>query len=350
MSDAHSKPSRLRKWPVPLRSKLLSSLVLSAHRHNGGEQRHDTRPWCQRSDGRQVEWHFRDRKLLHDRGTRCLHQPLQAQAHDEVQLLHLDSATGGTFAVSFGGEKTAQISANPKPTNAQLATALEKLGAVGDVEVTSSSSDVYSVTFRSAEGDLPAMRLDTSQLAGSASVTACDEHRDQTIQTKATAGTFTLSFHGQTTGALPHDVDTALTAELTKLADIHAARVSDRACSGAGECSWRITLLSYEGALEALYPEGQLLKCPTVRQTQCITQKAWCAPGTAAGKHGLHFVARLKGPAQVPADVTHISKYSQRHEVTAVDETTDVLTVTSHTFRDGNQVMLQGDRLTVYSS
>ena len=89
---------------------------------------------------------------------------------NEIQVLEFEGATGGTFTLSFGGQTTAPI-----PFNAydyQIANALQSLSNIGSLSVgvkSKTSNEVQVVT-----------------LTG-----------------EPTDGTFTLTFDGQTTGAIP---------------------------------------------------------------------------------------------------------------------------------------------------
>jgi hypothetical protein len=251
---------------------------------------------------------------------------------DEVQVVatgcSAGAINGGTFTVSFGGETSQPIKWDA--TNAVVEAELEKLGSVGDVGVTSASNLVggvggkaYAVTFKSNEGDLGAVTANGALLTSdagaatttSATVTQCTKYKMQDITSADTAaglgGTFTLSFHGVSTAQMQFDVSGAdMKTELQKLADIHVATVVRGGASGNGY-TWTVTLVAYEGSLERLYPEVQMLTgtAPT------LTVKAMCPIynvgasnfPTVAGTHGLHFVARLKGPATVAADVSFIS-------------------------------------------
>jgi hypothetical protein len=72
---------------------------------------------------------------------------------NEVQLVTLTAATGGTFTLSFGGQTTAAIAFDA--TAADVEEALEALSTIGDgnVSVTGSAGGPYTVTFQNALGN-----------------------------------------------------------------------------------------------------------------------------------------------------------------------------------------------------
>jgi hypothetical protein len=249
---------------------------------------------------------------------------------DEIQVISTSANSGtlvgGTFTVSFGSQTTVPLDYNIG--SPELEAKLQALTSVGDVEVGTKQDNgvgfAYAVTFKSNEGDLPAMTANGALLTSdngaavtSAAVTSCEEHKVQEITTvdaanqEAVKGTFSLAFHGERTAEMAFNIDdNAMATELEKLADIHAVAVSKQV-AGRG-FTWTITMVAYEGSLEALYPEVQLLTTVapeiTVKAVCPTYQDGGLSIATAAGKRGLNFVARLKGPAAVPADVTFISQ------------------------------------------
>lgn len=113
-------------------------------------------------------------------------------AVDEVQTLTLDSATAGSFSLSFNGETTAFLAHDVSAVD--LATALEGLSGIGSGNVAvTGDSGTYTITF---QGDL--IGTDVSELVLTTYDTAYDG------ETPVIAGTTeigTLTFAADTTDA-----------------------------------------------------------------------------------------------------------------------------------------------------
>jgi VCBS repeat-containing protein len=139
---------------------------------------------------------------------------------NEVQVLEASGATSGTFTLTFAGETTAPIMYNASAAAIQVA--LENLSnvGVGDVQVTGgpiNTTDV-TVTFMGGLGlqNVPTIVADTSNLNDaelSISTTTIAEPGVNEVQTLTptgvTAGTFTLTFNGQTTAPIDWDASAA---------------------------------------------------------------------------------------------------------------------------------------------
>lgn len=134
---------------------------------------------------------------------------------NEVQLLTV-TATGGTFTISFDGQTTTALAYNADAATVELA--LEALSniAVGEASCSGALSTGMEVTFTGqwAEENVPAMTCNSAALTGTATpatqtagVAAVDEI--QTITVDATGGDFTVTFLGQTTGAIAFDANAA---------------------------------------------------------------------------------------------------------------------------------------------
>jgi flagellar capping protein FliD len=136
----------------------------------------------------------------------------------EVQTLTPDAAaTGGTFTLSFGGQTTAALAYNASIADIQTAlNALSTVAVAGGVTVAGNALDAsgpMTVTFAASAGDVGMVSIDTGSLTGPTAVTV--QETTPGANTPATGGTFTLSFGGQTTGALANnasisDIQTAL--------------------------------------------------------------------------------------------------------------------------------------------
>lgn len=127
----------------------------------------------------------------------------QATATDEVQLVTVTGATGGTFTLTYDGEETDAIAYNA--TAATVQAELEQLPnlAVGDVVVTGNAGGPYTVTFGGelADTNVAAITSDVTELDGTNEV--------QTVTVDATAGNFTITYSGQTTGSLAFNASAA---------------------------------------------------------------------------------------------------------------------------------------------
>lgn len=153
-------------------------------------------------------------------------------AVNEVQTLSISgAASGGSFTLTFDGEESAAIDYNASA--ATIEGVLDSMGSVGNGNVSCAGGAVGSadVTFTFsgdfAGVDVPLLTADTTNLLG-ADVTlsvvtltegnaGTDEVQTFTLYGTPTGGTFTLTYDGQTTGAIAYNasaatVDTALEA------------------------------------------------------------------------------------------------------------------------------------------
>lgn len=177
----------------------------------------------------------------------------------------------------------------------------------------------YRIQFAAELGDLPALVADTSQLSGSAKVTACDYLRTQQLQSTAASqisGTFSLSFRDSVTPMLPWNVGAgALKNALEALDGILTASVSTPVSGLNGGYSWQITLVSTEAQdgkdLDLLYAEGYLLvgdqvriqvtpTCPSTTTREAVKVQS------VGGREGHSFVPVLRGASTVVADVSYL--------------------------------------------
>ena len=151
---------------------------------------------------------------------------------------------------AFRGEQTAPIS--PTATQAQLKAAIELLHSVREVTVAysagsaacSAAGNVITLTYPRNMGDLPAAAVEnglTLQTLGvqTATCSATQTLEIQTATCAATAGTFTLTFNSQTTGAIAFGASAAtVRSALVALSSVTDAVVvfstGVAACSGAG--------------------------------------------------------------------------------------------------------------------
>jgi hypothetical protein len=184
-------------------------------------------------------------------------------ASDVQTLTVTGSPTGGNFTLSFGGQTTGTIAFNAASADVQTAlSALATIGA-GNVACTGGPLPANPVTitftgtmaFKAQQG----IALGANNLSGGTTPTPRIDHttsgaaqvndvQSLTLVGNPTAGTFTLSFGGQTTGNIPYngqasDVQNALGA----LSSVGANSVS---CTGGPLPSAAVTI-TFQKALGA---------------------------------------------------------------------------------------------------
>ncbi|MCH2122869.1 MAG: hypothetical protein MK136_16725, partial [Pirellulaceae bacterium] len=164
----------------------------------------------------------------------------------EVQSIS-QSGAGREFVIEFGGRRTPSLPANS--TAAELESALESLGTIGDVSVTGAglTTDPWEVTFIDPAGsDLATLHVDdivTTVTTTTEGVAAIDEV--QTVALTADGGTFDLTFDGQTAISLAHNsAADALESALEALSNITDVNVLG---SGTEATPWQITFLDPAG-------------------------------------------------------------------------------------------------------
>ena len=147
-----------------------------------------------------------------------------ATAVTEVQTISCN-ANGGSLKLSFNGQKTKSIAHDATAT--QIKSALESLSSVTAVSVSiansqttlcaASTPELVSVSFDSIpglSGNMPSMTVDVSTLGGARVVAIAEA----TPGVAGIGGTFTLSFRGIVTEALPYAIsDAAMITALTTL-------------------------------------------------------------------------------------------------------------------------------------
>ncbi len=166
-------------------------------------------------------------------------------ASDVWTLSIAGNPAGGTFTLSFAGQTTAAIPFNA--TSAQVQTALQALTTIGPGNVACAGGPLPSasvtITFAGTLGFQPlsAISVGNGSLTGGTNPTATLAHtvtgsaRVNDVQTLSiggspTGGSFTLSFGGQTTAAIPFNATSAqVQTALQALASIGAGNV---ACGG----------------------------------------------------------------------------------------------------------------------
>lgn len=171
---------------------------------------------------------------------------------NEVQRITLPpQTTGGTFAVSFGGNTASGIPAGANKDILQDALVAAGI-AGGNIRVTGGIGGPWLVEFRDSEGakDQPALAVDASGLTGGVSgnvaetTAAAAEVQQVSLPAGVTGGTFTLSFDAgggaDTTAPLPHNATAAqVQAALGGLTSIGAGNVS---VTGSPGGPWNVSL------------------------------------------------------------------------------------------------------------
>jgi PKD repeat protein/type 1 glutamine amidotransferase len=124
--------------------------------------------------------------------------PFNGQLTNEVQLLTITGATGGTFTLTFDGQTTAPIAAPfqtggaAATTNAAIEAALEALSNLDDVGVTGNAATNRSINFggNKSATDVPLMTVDTTGLTGTVTgtVALATVNNGQGLQIPAVAG------------------------------------------------------------------------------------------------------------------------------------------------------------------
>jgi RTX calcium-binding nonapeptide repeat (4 copies) len=131
-----------------------------------------------------------------------------------TQQIDVD-ATGGQFALSFGGQKTTNLNLGATATQLQNAlNALSSIGPNGGVSVTKLPGNHYLVTFQGALANFiqPLFTADISALTG---IVVSAVNTIQQLTVDATGGTYALSFNGQTTGPINYNAPGSAVAALT---------------------------------------------------------------------------------------------------------------------------------------
>lgn len=156
-----------------------------------------------------------------------------AAVNGEQTVTVTGSPTGGNFTLTFGGQTTANIAYNASASTVQ--TRLEALSTIGagNVTVTGGNGGPYTVTFVDDLGEqtIATMTANGAGLTGGTTpgVTVAvvhagnigvDERQTVTVL-DAGAGTFTLTYSGQTTDPLPYNAAAGVVeAALDELSNI----------------------------------------------------------------------------------------------------------------------------------
>ncbi|MCA9014008.1 MAG: LamG domain-containing protein [Planctomycetaceae bacterium] len=193
--------------------------------------------------------------------------------NNEVQVITLGgtAATGGTFTLTFDGQTTGTIAYNASA--ATVETALEALSniGVGDATVSGSAGGPWTVEFTGALAatNVALMTINVTGLTG-----AVNEVQTISSPSSPTGGTFTLSFNGQTTGAIAYNASAAtIQTALEALSNIPAGSVS---CGGGALPGTPVTV-TFQDELAAT--DVALLVVDTTNLTGVTGSAAETTPG-----------------------------------------------------------------------
>lgn len=177
-----------------------------------------------------------------------------ADVAEQQKVTIIGAPQGGTFTLTFSGATSAGIAYDAAASAVE--SALEALATVDDVEVTGNAGGPWTVKFVGTHlGTNPAqMTGDGGSLSGAGidiavtqtSAATVDEIQTITLTGGPTGGTFTLTYDGQTTGAIAYDAtSTALQVALEALSNIAPG---DVAVVGSNGGPWSIY---FQGTLAA---------------------------------------------------------------------------------------------------
>ena len=180
-------------------------------------------------------------------------------AVDEIQSVY-NSATSGTFTLAYdGGTPSTDLAYNI--AFADLKTALELLDGITTVGVTGvgTSGDPWIVTFTAPGAtDVAILVADDTNLAGGTPTSVIAEdtkgvvevNEVQSVYTNAGSGDFTLTYSGQTTGAIDFDETAAgLETLIEALSNVTAVAVTGTGTSGD---PWIVTFQTPGGAIDEM--------------------------------------------------------------------------------------------------
>lgn len=175
---------------------------------------------------------------------------------NEVQRVTIAGGpAGGTFTLTWDGDATGNIDFDA--SSAAVKAALEAITSTPTVTVTGNNGGPWTITFTDpGKQNVPQMTGDGSSLSGADilvstvrdSLPAFDDVQQLALLGTPTGGTFTLTFDGQTTGAIPFNATPAeLQAELEGLSNID---VGELAVTGGQGGPWTVTFVGTAGATD----------------------------------------------------------------------------------------------------
>lgn len=154
---------------------------------------------------------------------------------NEVQVITVSGATGGTFTLTYDGQTTGNIAYNASAGTVD--TALEALSNIGsgDVSVTGSAGGPWTVEFT---GSLAATNVAPMTASGSSLTGGTPEEQTITLINSPSGGTFTLDFNGEVTGSIAYNADAA-TVE-SALEALPGIKPGDVSVTGSAGGPWTV--------------------------------------------------------------------------------------------------------------
>jgi hypothetical protein len=195
----------------------------------------------------------------------------------EVQTLAGDTATSGTYTLTYGGQTTTALDYDASTTD--MSNALVALTNVSAGDITVGGDDLASgsdttFTFRANFGDVSAISIDTSNLGKTSEV------QTLVLDNVATAGTFTLSYNFETTAAIAYDANTAeIQAALEALSTVDTGDITVGGYDLANAGNTTFTFLSKFGPTRLMGIDISSLTGPT---TATISETTAGAKATEA--------------------------------------------------------------------
>ena len=162
---------------------------------------------------------------------------------NEIQIVTITGATGGTFTLSFGGYTTSALAYNASAATVQTAfTGLTSVGS-GNATVTGDDGGPYTIEFTGtlANTDVAKITYNASSLTGQA-----NEVQTISMVNTPTGGTFRLTYDEETTDTIDYNASAAtIQTKLLALTNIPSGGVS---CSG-GPLPGTPVVVTFQGAL-----------------------------------------------------------------------------------------------------
>ena len=271
---------------------------------------------------------------------------------NEIQTVSIPGTiTGGTFTLTYNGQTTVAIAYDASTGTVQATLiALTNIGPSDMVVTGAAPSWICEFQGNLADTEVVLMGGDGTNLAGKTititetlkGVTAVDEKQTISIPNDSVAGSFTLTYDGQTTTAITFD-DTAadIATALEVLGNIDAVTVT----GGDGPSSdWTVEFLgSLAGTdVDLMTADSALLLGGTpVIVEETLGHTATFTPATGTGGHAATFTPATTTPGN-EATVTPATD-TEGHAATAVPATItpgNAATVTPATTVPGNELTI----------
>ncbi len=203
-------------------------------------------------------------------------------AVNEVENVVLNgTVTGGTFTLTYGSQTTGAIAYNASAAAVQTAlAALSNIGS-GNVAVSelTGGQTGWAVTFTGdLGGSAQAITASGSLTGGSVSITqavlgapASNEIENVIMGGSVTGGTFTLTYNGQTTIAIPYNATADIVqSDLLSLSNIGSADVMVTALTGS-QTGWAVTFVgNLAGSAQTITADPSGLTGGSVSVTEAV--------------------------------------------------------------------------------